>query len=39
MFSYYEAREKHSIFYGGLAELIVNAMTDLEQPFIQWEWH
>jgi len=36
---YYQAREKYSIFYGGLAELIVNAMVDLEQPFIQWEWH
>jgi Fe-S oxidoreductase len=39
LLSYYQAREKHSIFYGGLAELIVNAMADLQQPFIQWEWH
>ncbi|TKJ30230.1 MAG: 4Fe-4S ferredoxin [Chloroflexi bacterium B3_Chlor] len=39
LLSYYQAREKHSVFYGGLAELIVNAMVDLEQPFIQWEWH
>ena len=39
LLSYYQAREKYSIFYGGLAELIVNAMVDLEKPFIQWEWH
>jgi Fe-S oxidoreductase len=39
LLSYYKAREKHSIFYGGLAELIVNAMLDLKKPFIQWEWH
>ena len=39
LLSYYQARDKHSLFYGGLAELIVNAMVDLEKPFIQWEWH
>ncbi|NIN94846.1 MAG: (Fe-S)-binding protein [Anaerolineae bacterium] len=39
LISYYQAREKYNIFYGGLAELIVNAMADLKQPFIQWEWH
>ena len=26
-------------FYGGLVELIVNAMTDIREPFIRWEWH
>ena len=39
MFEYYGAWEKSGILYGGLVELIVNAMTDLKQPFIQWEWH
>ena len=39
LLSYYEARDKYGIFYGGLAELIVNAMADLDRPFIQWEWH
>jgi len=39
LLSYYQAREKHGLFYGGLAELIVNAMVNLEKPFIQWEWH
>jgi len=39
LLNYYQARERCSIFYGGLAELIVNAMVDLEKPFIQWEWH
>jgi hypothetical protein len=31
--------EKSGILYGGLAELIVNAMTGLKQPFIKWEFH
>lgn len=39
LLNYYQARERWGIFYGGLAELIVNAMVDLEKPFIQWEWH
>jgi Fe-S oxidoreductase len=39
LLSYYGAREKYGIFYGGLAELIANAMVDLKKPFIQWEWH
>ena len=39
MLDYYGAWEKSSIYYGGLVELIVNAMVDLKQPFIQWEWH
>ena len=34
---YYDAFNKAGIVYGGLVELIVNAMTDLEKPFIEWE--
>ena len=34
---YYNAFEKCGITYGGLVELIVNAMEDMEKPFIQWE--
>jgi len=37
LLSYYQAREKYSLFYGGLAELIVNAMVDLKKPFLTWE--
>jgi Fe-S oxidoreductase len=33
---YYNARQKSSIYYGGLAELIVNAMVDLKEPFLTW---
>jgi Fe-S oxidoreductase len=33
----YGLREKSGIFYGGLAELIVNAMVDIKKPFIEWE--
>jgi len=36
---YYGALEKSGITYGGLAELIVNAMVDVKGPFIKWEMH
>jgi len=39
LLSYYGASEKYNVFYGGLAELIANAMVDLKRPFIEWEWH
>jgi Fe-S oxidoreductase len=39
LFQYYGVWEKSGILYGGLAELIVNAMADLSQPFIKWEFH
>ena len=39
MIEYHGAWDKSGIFYGGLVELIVNAMTDLKKPFIEWEWH
>jgi Fe-S oxidoreductase len=37
LLGYYQAWEKHGIKYGGLAELIVNAMADIKQPFINWD--
>ena len=39
LFEYYGATQKSSIFYGGLVELMVNAMVDLDKPFITWEGH
>jgi Fe-S oxidoreductase len=39
LLSYYDAWEKCGIIYGGLVELIVNAMVDVEPGFIEWEWH
>ncbi len=30
-------KDKYNIIYGGLVELMVNAMTDIPQPFISWE--
>jgi Fe-S oxidoreductase len=39
LFNYYNVWGKSGIFYGGLAELIVNASVDLKEPFISWEWH
>lgn len=37
LFNYYGVWEKSGILYGGLAELIVNAMTGLKKPYIKWE--
>jgi Fe-S oxidoreductase len=37
LLAYYEGTRRQNIFYGGLAELVVNAMVDLDRPFIQWE--
>lgn len=37
--SYYGMWEKHRILYGGLVELIVNAMKNVKPGFIEWEWH
>jgi len=31
--------ERNGIYYGGLVELVANAMVDLKKPFIEWEWH
>ena len=39
LFNYYGVWKKSGILYGGLAELIVNAMTDLQKPYIKWEFH
>jgi Fe-S oxidoreductase len=39
MLQYYGALEKSGITYGGLVELIVNAMVDVKKPFIKWEMH
>ena len=39
LFVAYGVFEKCNILYAGLVELIVNAMTDLKEPFIEWDWH
>jgi Fe-S oxidoreductase len=39
LLSYYGLWESHRILYGGLVELIVNAMTAVKPGFIEWEWH
>jgi Fe-S oxidoreductase len=36
--NYYELWERHRILYGGLVELIVNCMVDVNPGFISWEW-
>jgi Fe-S oxidoreductase len=39
LLNYYGLWENNRILYGGLIELIVNAMTDVKPGFIEWEWH
>ncbi len=39
MLKYYDAWEKAGINYGGLVELMVNAMPEVKPGFIDWEWH
>ena len=36
---HYDAWNRHGIYYGGLVELMVNAMVDAEPGYIDWEWH
>jgi len=34
--NYYDLWEQHGIWYGGLADLMVNAMADLPGPYLSW---
>lgn len=38
MLSYYGLWEKNRILYGGIVELVANAMVDVKPGFIEWEW-
>ncbi|MGA2324979.1 MAG: (Fe-S)-binding protein [Bryobacteraceae bacterium] len=38
LLAYYGLWENHRILYGGLVELIVNAMVNVKPGFIEWEW-
>ncbi len=38
LLSYYDLWNRHRILYGGLVELIVNAMTAVKPGYIEWEW-
>jgi Fe-S oxidoreductase len=37
LLSRYGLTEKHSIRYGGMVDLIANAMVDIKKPFISWD--
>ncbi len=39
LLAYYGLWESHRILYGGLVELIANAMVDAKPGYIEWEWH
>jgi Fe-S oxidoreductase len=36
--AYHDIWKRHGILYGGLVELVVNAMSDVKPGFIEWEW-
>jgi Fe-S oxidoreductase len=38
LLAYHGVWERHRILYGGLVELVANAMTDVRPGFIDWEW-
>ncbi len=37
LFDYYGAKEKSGLYYAGLVELIVNAMKNVKEGFIDWD--
>ena len=37
--TFYDAWEKAGIYYGGLVELMVNAMVGAKPGYVDWEWH
>ncbi len=37
MLDYYGVKDKSGIYYGGLVELIVNAMVDIKEPFLDFD--
>jgi Fe-S oxidoreductase len=38
LFAYYGLWGRNRILYGGLVELVVNAMASVKPGFIEWEW-
>lgn len=36
LIEYFDLEDKYGIYYDGLVELIVNAMVDMEEPFLEW---
>jgi Fe-S oxidoreductase len=38
LLAYHDVWDRHRIQYGGLVELVVNAMTGVKPNFIEWEW-
>ena len=39
LFTYYQAWDRCGILYGGLVELVVNAMVDVREGFLEWDFH
>ena len=36
--AFYKAHEKAGLYYGGIVELMVNAMVEARPNYIAWEW-
>jgi Fe-S oxidoreductase len=36
LLAFYHATERSGIYYGGLVELVANALADLPRPFLEW---
>jgi len=39
LFTYYEAWDRCGMLYGGLVELVVNAMVDVREGFLEWNFN
>jgi Fe-S oxidoreductase len=39
LLSYHDLWNRNRILYGGLVELVANAMTAVKPGYIEWEWH
>jgi len=39
LFTYYDAWDRCGLLYGGLVELVVNAMVDVREGFLEWNLH
>ncbi len=37
VFDYYGAKTKSGLYYGGLSEIVVNAMVDVQEPILDWD--
>ena len=39
IFGFYKARDHAGLHYGGLVDLMVNAMAEVKPGYMDWDWH